>query len=594
MDHQHQDRRSEHGAVSLAELLAVVGLLALVVGLSARSVASIDLGFGSNIALAAEAGPRIGLDALRALVQRASEVTSTDSGRLDITSAEGRVTTVFLDRGVLRAAHPGGAVDDLLSGVEGVSFEVHRSRRLIDAEPLVEHGRVWDTESPDGTSQAVVLEAGRKLALGFTLRADAPDGLDTVEEIDEELIEALLGQLSLRAGRIDGHGLEFCHLRDEAPHVGVHAAGLGLLTLELFEARAPGDARPTGKRLSSLSVPMSEVPDATYNWFDLASGEEALPPEILSPRAGVNRRWWKRHPEVVLNVTPTLERIAIGLEDLQAVVLPGRAYTLVLGTSGDDLLVVEAVDTGTASGAGVAVKPSGGRAWEVQSLAVWHAVDGQLSFSRTAEVFMPRSVDIRLQLEDEVSLDETLLMDGSPVGETTPVPRRPGIQLEGAGRVSTVEQQVERLLGAASSVPVTRLSGRTLLQDTELDGLVILEKNSVLYLDGVVLRGAIVSGPLSGDENAPRIVVDGALRIASSGVLSSTAIYLPGGEIRTAAGILPALQIEGDLIARALSLEGRGAIHGQVAAVGERHLGVGIEQPRICRSRRLRPPGLER
>jgi hypothetical protein len=110
----------------------------------------------------------------------------------------------------------------------------------------------------------------------------------------------------------------------------------------------------------------------------------------------------------------------------------------------------------------------------------------------------------------------------------------------------------------------------------------------------VVLRGSIVSDVVPDGGQAPRIVVDGALRISPSELLPGTAIYMPGGEVRTANGVNPSVQIEGDLIARELQLDARGAIHGQIASVDEPGLGSSIEQPLVCRTRKLRAPGLDR
>lgn len=566
----------------------------VVSGLTACGAASVEARHRSLVGVDDRGSPDGGVAALRELIQHAVDVKVTDAGRLDITDSAGRVTTVFLAEGSLRATGPGGTVSELLQGVHGVTFDVQGSRSLEEGELLVEHGPLRIGETPSGASRAVVLEAGRQLALGFTLPADAPDSHDSIDEIEEELVGALFEELVLRAGRIDGHGREFCHLRKEAPHTGSHADGLGLLTVELFEARAPGDPRPTGSRLASLSLPMSNLPPAAYNWFDRSRGEEVIPPEVLDPGAGSDRLWWARRPDVVLNVTPALEQVVVDLSELRTALRPGRAYTLLLGTAGDDLLAVEAVDVPTAQDSAVAMKTNRGRVWEKQPLAVWHTLLGKQSFTQTNEVLVPRLVEIHLDFAGGMSHDAVIGIECSVDARGEMTPRPALVQLEDAGRLTSVEDRLVHLFQSSTAGPVTRFSGRTLLQGAELLGLVVLEEGTVLYLDDVILRGTIVSGGVTEGGKAPCVVVDGPLNITSGKALPGTAIYLPGGEVRTAEGCTPPVQIDGDLIAHALDLDARGAIHGQVAAVGELKLGAGIGQPGLRRARMLRSPGLER
>jgi hypothetical protein len=137
-----------------------------------------------------------------------------------------------------------------------------------------------------------------------------------------------------------------------------------------------------------------------------------------------------------------------------------------------------------------------------------------------------------------------------------------------------------------SSVPKIYYTSSTLVQDTELTGLIIVSPAAVLTLDNVIVRGAIVSeGAADGSELgdysaflAPQLVIQGNARILSDSFLGDLAVLMPDGSITTS-GATARLQIEGDVIAHTAQLDCPGAVVGNIATVDA--LVVGSDMQRV-------------
>ncbi len=578
--------------LTLLELLAVVALLSLLlVALADRGVASVDLGGLVTDAAAAgtrDDGSEAALRRLGSVVRAAVDVRAAGPERLELVDAAGGVTRLSARDGALRLARD-GSEEVLVGGVTDASFEVRTRRELVDAAPEERSGTLWTSDPGSGATRPTVLEAGRQLALGFTLPVAAPTGTGSVPEVPEELVEAVPERLVLRMGRVAGHHEVFCHRHARPPHLGAHPAGRSSVTVSLHAARAPGDARPTGDALATLAVPASSLPEVEHNWYDTRSDDVVLPPEILEPGTGIAWSWWERHPEVVLNLTPSLREVELDLRGFGAVIRPGRAYTLVVGVSGVDLLVVEVDDDAPSRAAPVAVREATGRPMTAASFGVWSRIDGRRTYSRALEVSRPREVVASLgwpggRRQDLVIGMPTRVVEASVAAGPVPVPD-----------VDALRDRL-REATAGSGVRVTRLSGNTLLEDAELRGIVAIEDGAVVYLDDVVVDGVLVSASLldGRDGGVPaRVVVDGDVRVGSEHLLPGLAIALPGGSIRTSDGCRPAFQVVGDVVADEVELAGHGTLHGRVAAATSR-LDDGITQPVFARARRLRAPGLGR
>ena len=128
---------------------------------------------------------------------------------------------------------------------------------------------------------------------------------------------------------------------------------------------------------------------------------------------------------------------------------------------------------------------------------------------------------------------------------------------------------------ADTSIPKTNFAaGDTHIADTELNGLLVLADSATLYLDNVVVNGAIVSATaLSHDPftafdstTAPRVVFEGNTRIQAPDFLSGVAVVLPDGVVTHTTDEL-SVHVEGDIVAHTCELDRPGAQRGNIATV---------------------------
>lgn len=145
---------------------------------------------------------------------------------------------------------------------------------------------------------------------------------------------------------------------------------------------------------------------------------------------------------------------------------------------------------------------------------------------------------------------------------------------DGPWSLPTLDADTIQGLASDPTLQLHGIASDTTLSDIELSGLVVLMPGVTLTLQDVVLEGAIVSAsvisqaPLATYDPAvaPRVVVDGDLRIDSHPSLPGLAMLLPDGSI--ASGPSDArVQIHGDIVAHDVTLMHPGVLGGNVSAV---------------------------
>ncbi len=147
-------------------------------------------------------------------------------------------------------------------------------------------------------------------------------------------------------------------------------------------------------------------------------------------------------------------------------------------------------------------------------------------------------------------------------------------QPDGPSSLPTLDADTIQGLAADPTLQLHGIAADTTLADTELSGLVVVRAGVTLTLENVVLEGAIVSesvisqAPLAGYDPAvaPRVVVDGDLRIDSHASLPGLALLLPDGAVASGASDAR-VQIHGDVVAHDVSLLHPGVLAGNVSAV---------------------------
>jgi hypothetical protein len=140
------------------------------------------------------------------------------------------------------------------------------------------------------------------------------------------------------------------------------------------------------------------------------------------------------------------------------------------------------------------------------------------------------------------------------------------------------------------------VSGTVTYSDTTLTGTLYLRNGASVTLRNVVLQGSIVSEPACSGvawtlAQRTSITIDGGLLIEPTATLPGCAIVAPDAAI-TGTGN-DRVQLHGVVLARSLTLPGRGALHAQVVTTEPIALSASIDQPGSGRAPRAWPDALD-
>ncbi len=478
-------RRSPPGFTVL-ELLVAAAISAMVLLALASSLQL----FGDNlesVRVDADTGPEQAVALMTDMARYGWSVEQPDDDQLDVVDALGARTTFALDNGLLRITRPSGAHGTLLAGVSDFSIHAEPMRRLREDAPLFENRAWWEKTGP--SLDELTVESALPVALGFTMDSAVPDDFDTVADVDEHALSAYLSTLVLAIAYLpaippdpnepivgddgnpnngNGNKVDICHSPPGTPDAAhtlsvsvnavdahlAHGDTLGacevppppdpeaLLVFELYEARAPDDARPVGPMLASTSVSSYALPSGSALWVQTEPGPHGdehphnmdecsnstsngkvmichVPPGnpsnahsiTISPNAvpahlahGDYYGCCGQHetPEdiytLVINA-PTAET-ALDLSPLGAEVLPGRAYTLVMSLQGPGSVHLGAFDGGTLVNSGVAQSADAGGNLVPADLQVPFRLEGAQQITQTAEHAPISQLSLTLEMDD--------------------------------------------------------------------------------------------------------------------------------------------------------------------------------------------------
>jgi len=327
-------------------------------------------------------------------VRTAWAVAGPAADQLQLHDPFGNVTEYFVEDDALKVLRPSGAEGTLLSGVQSVNFALRTTSRLRESTPQTAVQTFWSSPANAGAPSMLTLTNGQSIAVGFTMPVAAGSSFNHVDGIAEQVKTTTPTRLLLPVAWLDASNKSFCHLHASQPHSPNHASGQGTLTIDLYEARVPGDGRPLGTRLGTTTVTTGTLPTSSYQWWDTKTNTAASPP------AGVAWGWWSGHPEVVLKVNTSPSQAAISISGLNATLLPGRAYTLVLTLNGWDEISVQTRPLSSSKLSGVALKTSSGGSWSPQAKTVTCSLEGNQTITQTSAAAVVTGVTMSVQMQD--------------------------------------------------------------------------------------------------------------------------------------------------------------------------------------------------
>jgi prepilin-type N-terminal cleavage/methylation domain-containing protein len=330
-------------------------------------------------------------------VRHAWSVDVPASDRLLIQDPDGDVTEYFLENDALKVLRPSGAEGVLLSGLQSFDLDATFVPRLREDDPLDLVQTCWTAPASTGTASVLTLAGGQSVAIGFTLPAAASDGFNTADGVDEQVQTTQLSRLLLPIGFLDGGNPQFCHLHAVPPHNPTHPSGQGSVTLTLYEARAPGDARPIGAALASTSITAGALPQASYYWYD------RLSLQVVSPPSGVAWGWWdwfQDNWQVMLVINTAISTVPVDLGGLNAQLRPATAYTLVLSVAGYDQITLATRALASSKLSGFAYQSGAASSWQPQARTVSCTLEGRQFISQTSEEEAVSGVVITLETTD--------------------------------------------------------------------------------------------------------------------------------------------------------------------------------------------------
>jgi hypothetical protein len=193
-------------------------------------------------------------------------------------------------------------------------------------------------------------------------------------------------------------------------------------------------------------------------------------------------------------------------------------------------------------------------------------------------------------LRAETRLHDGLVAVVETAGSFVPAPRE---NPESPDDLPRLTPETANSILSSKALPIVRIRHDARLHGETLHGLVVVAPDVELRLRDVVIRGAIVSEaalaeghlPAYDEQRAPRVRVEGVLRIEEDPALPGVSLVMPDGVVE-AVGDGANLQIEGDVVAHGVRLHGRGSLFGQLASVAPAELSPGVERVGSGRSPR--------
>ena len=269
--------------------------------------------------------------------------------QLRVADNANRVTEYYRVGNSLLVRLPSGDEGSVVTGLDSVSFAVDAVQRLREGATRSVGGTIYSLAAPASAAGGLKLYPGYQLALGFIASSNA--GAGSVAGLDESVLAFGPTRFDLRVARV---------------------SAAGLMRIDFYPARAPGDCRPRpgAVSLGGFDVAVSGLPAATVLVADPFGDPAAA--TYNAPSAVI--------PLAVPAITPLLS--------------PGTAYTAVLTVRASTMVVV----AGHLSAArkDIQLRTSGAAAWVQMTGVVPFLVSGDRRQTATSQYTVADAVHATL------------------------------------------------------------------------------------------------------------------------------------------------------------------------------------------------------
>jgi len=301
----HPILRRKSAGFTLAELLMAATISALLMAGLAEGMSLMGRELQA-VKAEGDSGPEEAMSLMTDMSRYGWTVSMPAAGQLAVVDALGKTTSFQVVNDALRITRPSGLTGDLVAGVSSLSADADLVRRLRDHAPKDDYRTWWEVNG--ASSAPLALESGLPVGLGFMLKSDVPDSYDTVSGVHEVTQFASLDKLVLSlayvgtvptdpnppisGGSGGGKKVTICHVPPGNP-ANAHSLSISInaldahlahgdllgectpapdtlpfpqVTIQLFEARAPDDARPVGPPLASMTLSGQVLPVVSASW----------------------------------------------------------------------------------------------------------------------------------------------------------------------------------------------------------------------------------------------------------------------------------------------------------------------------------------
>lgn len=278
-------------------------------------------------------------------------VDTPSATRLRVADSSNRVTEYYSVGNSLLVRLPSGDEGSVVTGLDSVSFSTDALQRLREDAVRPVAGTIYTLTAPPTIDGGLKVLPGNQLALGFTASSNA--GAGTVAGVTESLLSFRPTRLDLRVAR---------------------ASAAGRMRVDVYPARAPGDARPKpgAAAIGGFDVVLSGLPAAT----------------VLVPGAFGDIT-------LALYAAPSAT-IPISVPAFGTLLSPGTSYSVVLTTYANSMIVVAAHLSTSGARSDVQFSTGGGAAYVPLIAVAPFALSGDKNLTATDDYTVASAVHATL------------------------------------------------------------------------------------------------------------------------------------------------------------------------------------------------------